>query len=156
MSVVIADASPLNYLVLIGEVDVLAQLYGQIHVPEEVVTELAAPGAPAEVADWIHSKPSWLLIETVAVSDADPSFGEAGRRGAGRHSSSPAVGQSALGNRRISWATGKRRSAHPDDRNSWCTPPRSNPRFSRLARSPGSSAAHKLSRVRRTRRGPIV
>ena len=84
MSVVIADTSPLNYLVLIGAVEVLTQLYGQIHVPAEVVTELVAPGAPAEVYDWIRSRPQWLTIETVAFSDADPSLArlDAGERAA--------------------------------------------------------------------------
>jgi predicted nucleic acid-binding protein len=34
MKAVVADTSPLNYLVLIGEVDLLAQLYGEVLVPE--------------------------------------------------------------------------------------------------------------------------
>ena len=34
--IVIADTGPLNYLVLIGEVDVLQPLYARVIVPEAV------------------------------------------------------------------------------------------------------------------------
>jgi predicted nucleic acid-binding protein len=51
--IVIADTGPLNYLVLIGEVDVLPHLYTRVIVPEAVVKELRAAGAPASVRTWI-------------------------------------------------------------------------------------------------------
>ena len=41
MTVVIADSSPLNYLTLIGSVDVL-QLYGGVVVPQQVISEFPA------------------------------------------------------------------------------------------------------------------
>jgi predicted nucleic acid-binding protein len=41
MTVVIADTSPLNYLVLIGRIDILGSLYGKVFVPPEVLAELA-------------------------------------------------------------------------------------------------------------------
>lgn len=34
MKVVVADASPINYLVLIGEVGLLARLYGEVLIPD--------------------------------------------------------------------------------------------------------------------------
>ena len=46
MTVVIADSSPLNYLTLIGLVDVLHRLYGTVIVPQQVITELTDPAAP--------------------------------------------------------------------------------------------------------------
>ena len=49
MTVVIADSSPLNYLTLIGLVDVLHRLYGTVIVPQQVITELTDPAAPHEV-----------------------------------------------------------------------------------------------------------
>ena len=49
MTVVVADTSPLNYLALIEIVDVLPRLYGTIVVPEEVLAELRASGAPDPV-----------------------------------------------------------------------------------------------------------
>lgn len=41
MTVVIADTSPLNYLLLIGEIAILPSLYGQVFIPPEVLAELS-------------------------------------------------------------------------------------------------------------------
>ena len=41
--VVIADTSPLNYLILIGHVDVLKELYGEVVIPRAVLVELRHP-----------------------------------------------------------------------------------------------------------------
>ncbi len=38
--IVIADTSPLNYLVLIGEIEILSRLYQSVIIPEEVLKEL--------------------------------------------------------------------------------------------------------------------
>jgi predicted nucleic acid-binding protein len=43
MTVVIADTSPLNYLVLIAEIELLPQLYGTIVIPREVFLERDLP-----------------------------------------------------------------------------------------------------------------
>jgi predicted nucleic acid-binding protein len=40
--IVVADTSPLNYLVLIGVVNVLEPLYGRVVIPNRVATELRA------------------------------------------------------------------------------------------------------------------
>ena len=40
MTVVVADSSPLNYLTLIGSVDVLRLLYGRVLIPRQVADEL--------------------------------------------------------------------------------------------------------------------
>ena len=45
--IVVADASPLCYLILIDEVRVLPVLYGQVIVPPGVVTELNHDRTPA-------------------------------------------------------------------------------------------------------------
>ena len=45
----VSNTSPLNYLLLIGEVRLLQQLFGGVHVPEAVRQELLAPEAPALV-----------------------------------------------------------------------------------------------------------
>jgi predicted nucleic acid-binding protein len=58
--IVIADTGPLNYLVLIGEVDVLPSLFTRVLVPEAVVNELRAAGAPAAVRTWVAQPPAWL------------------------------------------------------------------------------------------------
>lgn len=65
MTVVVADTPPLNYLVLIGRIDILSFLYGKVLVPVEVLAELGDDGAPPEVVKWSQSPPAWLEIRTV-------------------------------------------------------------------------------------------
>lgn len=60
--IVIADTSPLNYLILIEAADVLRSLYGQVIVPDAVVRELLDGAAPAVVRTWISQPPSWLEV----------------------------------------------------------------------------------------------
>ena len=58
--IVIADTGPLNYLILIGEIEVLPKLYGRILVPPAVCTELRRLHAPDPVRLWIAKPPPWL------------------------------------------------------------------------------------------------
>ena len=44
--IVVADTSPLNYLVLIDAIDVLPSLFGEVYAPPEVIRELADLLAP--------------------------------------------------------------------------------------------------------------
>ena len=59
---VVADTTPLNYLILIGHVDILASLYAQVVIPYAVATELRHPKAPAVVRAWIAGLPPWCAI----------------------------------------------------------------------------------------------
>jgi predicted nucleic acid-binding protein len=52
MKVVVADTSPINYLVWIGEVDLLPRLYGSVLIPDIAAAELCDPDAPAAVVKW--------------------------------------------------------------------------------------------------------
>jgi predicted nucleic acid-binding protein len=65
--IVIADASPLNYLVLIGESGLLLELYGRVVVPEGVVRELTSGATPAAVRSWMAAAPAWVEIRRVDV-----------------------------------------------------------------------------------------
>lgn len=60
--IVVADASPLNYLILIHEVHILHLLYGKILIPDAVCRELQHAGTPPEVAEWMAHPPDWLEI----------------------------------------------------------------------------------------------
>ena len=68
MKVVIADTSPLNYLVLIDSVNILPRLYGTVLAPAEVIAELVAPGTPPPVKVWIQNRPDWLHVTSVPHS----------------------------------------------------------------------------------------
>lgn len=70
--IVVADTSPLNYLLLIGEVDVLPQLFGKIIIPPAVASEMQDPGAPAVIRNWVSQPPAWLEIQ--AASALDPTI----------------------------------------------------------------------------------
>jgi predicted nucleic acid-binding protein len=49
MTLVVADTSPINYLILIGEIEILHSLYESVVIPQEVISELHEGGAPVSV-----------------------------------------------------------------------------------------------------------
>ena len=59
---VVADASPLHYLILIEQIAVLPSLYGSIVVPAVVLAELHRPQAPQAVRTWLAHMPAWLDV----------------------------------------------------------------------------------------------
>lgn len=62
MPPIVADTTPLNYLVLIEAIDVLPQLYGHILIPSAVHAELSDSQAPAQVRDWAAQTHPWLEV----------------------------------------------------------------------------------------------
>jgi predicted nucleic acid-binding protein len=64
--IVVADTSPINYLVLIKEIDLLPALFGRVLVPEAVFQELRHPKSPTEVTGWISRPPAWLEVRLVS------------------------------------------------------------------------------------------
>lgn len=64
--IVVADTSPLNYLVLIGEQELLPTLFGRIVIPEAVFQELRATVTPQTVQKWLAQAPDWLEIRKTA------------------------------------------------------------------------------------------
>jgi len=73
MRLVVADTSPLRYLVQIDQVDLLPQLFEKIFIPSVVCDELRHPSAPQVVRTWMRSVPEWLEISVVRAS-GDPSL----------------------------------------------------------------------------------
>ena len=65
---IVADTSPLNYLVLIGADPVLPGLYGRILIPPEVLWELRDDAGPQAVRDWAADPPQWLEVRAVGTS----------------------------------------------------------------------------------------
>lgn len=49
MRLIVADTSPLFYLLSIGHIDLLPQLFGRVFVPDAVHKELSHPAAPTLV-----------------------------------------------------------------------------------------------------------
>ena len=76
--IVIADTSPIHYLVLVNEIAVLPRLFRQVLIPREVFKELTDQAAPAAVLEWANKMPAWLEIQsidsalTLAIPELDP------------------------------------------------------------------------------------
>lgn len=62
--IVVADTSPINYLILIDEVHVLAALCGRVVIPASVREELLRPRSPDSVRRWVRRPPAWLEIRS--------------------------------------------------------------------------------------------
>jgi predicted nucleic acid-binding protein len=81
--IVIADTSPINYLILIGEIEVLPALFRRVLVPPSVSEELKRPRAPDVVRMCIAQPPVWLEIRAPGRSPGpDLAHLDAGERDA--------------------------------------------------------------------------
>lgn len=70
MRLVVADTAPLNYLILIEQVDLLSVLFERVFVPEPVRDEPRHAAAPDEVRRWATAPPSWIEI-TASSEETD-------------------------------------------------------------------------------------
>jgi predicted nucleic acid-binding protein len=66
--IVVADTTPLRYLVVIRYQHILPALYGRILIPPAVIQELNQPSTPELVRQWLACRPDWLDVR----SPADP------------------------------------------------------------------------------------
>ncbi len=79
--IVVADTSPLNYLIQIECVGLLPQLYQRIMVPDGVLRELGHAGSPAPVKAWLSHIPDWLEVQPlISPPEADLMFLDWGER----------------------------------------------------------------------------
>lgn len=62
--IVVSNTTPINYLVLIGEVDLLAQLFGRLLIPAAVLQELRSPLSPRTVRELGESRPPWIEVRS--------------------------------------------------------------------------------------------
>jgi predicted nucleic acid-binding protein len=61
-------------LLLIGHVDLLQSLFGQVVIPQAVHDELSAERSAGDDQTWIAHPPSWLQIQ-YATTNPDASLG---------------------------------------------------------------------------------
>src|SRR6266568_6405355 len=71
--IVVADTSPLRYLVLIERERLLPALYGRVLIPPAVADELNRENTPERVRAWLAGSPSWLEIRKPAADLASES-----------------------------------------------------------------------------------
>jgi len=60
--IIVSDTSPINYLILIEQIDRLYDLYRRVLVPPSVYRELQASAAPSAVRLWLSSQPAWFEV----------------------------------------------------------------------------------------------
>ncbi len=73
--IVISDTSPINYLILIGEINLLEKLYQEVIIPPIVFEELTADASPKKVKIWLKNRPEWLLVRKPSISTTLTFFG---------------------------------------------------------------------------------
>ena len=79
--IVVSDTTPLHYLILIDEVDLLPGILGEIVIPVTVFQELQAAKTPAKIKEFIASVPSWLTVkESTGIYDDELFEIDAGER----------------------------------------------------------------------------
>ena len=60
--ITVSDTSPVHYLILIRQENILPRIFGEIIIPEPVADEMRHPNAPTEVREWIGSPLPWVKI----------------------------------------------------------------------------------------------
>jgi len=81
--IVVADTTPINYLILIECIELLPAMYGQIFIPHAVRDELLHGDAPPAVRAWANDPPAWLQFLSpstqaiAAIPELDPGETEA-------------------------------------------------------------------------------
>ena len=66
--IIVSDTTPINYLILVGFIDILEKLFGQVIIPEAVLAEMQRPKTPPPVVAWIAAHPAWLEVRTANMS----------------------------------------------------------------------------------------
>ena len=94
---VIADTSPLNYLILIDALEFLPRLYPQVILPRGAWQELQNADAPPPVKLWAQALPDWI-----EVREAPPQSTRISKR-SGRANRKPLLSRSRTGTNRTSF-----------------------------------------------------
>ena len=77
--IVVSDTTPINYLILIGRIEILRELFGRVIIPHSVWEEFHNPGTPELVRSWADSSPAWFDVRQAS----ETSIRSVARLGAG-------------------------------------------------------------------------
>ncbi|CAN5149612.1 DUF3368 domain-containing protein [soil metagenome] len=68
--IVVSDTTPLHYLVLIDEVEILPRVLGEIIIPRVVFGELQHDHTPSKIKEYFRIPPTWLSVrQATGISD---------------------------------------------------------------------------------------
>jgi len=68
---VVSNTSPLRYLIAVGRVDLVQQIFGHVLIPRAVERELTDPSTPEAVQQWMAQRTAWLEIRASRPPDAE-------------------------------------------------------------------------------------
>jgi uncharacterized protein len=74
--IVVSDASPLHYLILIEAEHVLPEMFSELIAPPEVLRELSHPKAPERVRRLARNLPKWLRVTAPSSVALDENLGD--------------------------------------------------------------------------------
>lgn len=66
--IVVSDTTPIHYLILIGKESILPRLFGEVIIPDVVISEMSHPNAPLAVRDWADAPPDWAVSRSGSES----------------------------------------------------------------------------------------
>jgi predicted nucleic acid-binding protein len=75
---VIADTGPVNYLILIGHIEILPALFEKVTLPIAVKEELSNQDTPLVVRNWIAAPPPWIELRHTTIALTDTEIAELG------------------------------------------------------------------------------
>lgn len=71
---VVADSSPVNFLVRLECIDILPALFGSVVIPEQVLAELSNARTPEEVRDFVARPPLWFRVMGARTVETIPTL----------------------------------------------------------------------------------
>jgi predicted nucleic acid-binding protein len=61
----VSNTSPVRYLVLLGQAELIGRLFGAVLIPQAVERELLDPRGPLAVRQWMAQCPAWLKVHKI-------------------------------------------------------------------------------------------
>ena len=68
--IVVSDTSPINYLLAIGQIEILPKLFGNIVIPASVMAELKSDDAPKVNLRWLEKLPTGFEVRSAKQLDS--------------------------------------------------------------------------------------
>lgn len=60
--IIVSDTTPVHYLIQIGKIEILKQLFERVIIPEAVLLEMQHEKTPEDVKAWIRARPKWIEV----------------------------------------------------------------------------------------------
>jgi len=75
---IVTDIGPVNYLILIGHIDILPAMFKKVLLPTAVRDELSDADTPEPVRNWMESPPAWVEVRETTVNSTDDNEADLG------------------------------------------------------------------------------